>query len=152
MNERTLPGQQLDKRHLISPIFRRSGISRCSSCCFSTCSPETIRNREIKILYSICLLRRVGVFCVLAIVVDEEGNCWIPALMIDEHHQGQGYGRQAMVKLIEHMRNEGCTRLMIGHRPGNRIAGLLYDSLGFQKVSEELCDGEVVRCLELNYK
>lgn len=65
-------------------------------------------------------------------------------------HLQYNVGRQAMGQLIEHMRNEGCTRLMIGHRPDNQIAGSLYESLEFQKVSEELCDGEVVRCLELN--
>lgn len=58
-----VPGQQLDKRHLISPIFRHSGISRSSSCCFSTCLPETIRNEGNKIRYSICLLRMACVLC-----------------------------------------------------------------------------------------
>jgi diamine N-acetyltransferase len=38
---------------------------------------------------------------------------------------------------------------MIGHRPNNQIAGRLYASLGFKKVSEELLDGEVIRLLEI---
>ncbi|OMG00175.1 spermidine acetyltransferase [Paenibacillus sp. FSL R7-0333] len=106
-----------------------------------------VQEFELLAIYSGAVVVGFIVFCTTP---DEEGNCWIPALMIDEHHQGQGYARQAMVKLIQHMRNEGCSRLMIGHRPDNRIAGMLYESLGFQKVSEELYDGEVVRCLELN--
>ncbi|MEK4110947.1 RimJ/RimL family protein N-acetyltransferase [Paenibacillus sp. DS2363] len=40
-----------------------------------------------------------------------------------------------------------CKRIMIGHRPENGIAGNLYESLGFQSVSEGLIDGEVVRLL-----
>ncbi|MCM3783724.1 GNAT family N-acetyltransferase [Neobacillus mesonae] len=80
---------------------------------------------------------------------DEHGNYWIPALMIDEKHQGKGYGKAAMKKLIAHMKMMKCNRLMIGHRPQNQVAGELYESLGFQKVSEELQDGEVIRLLQL---
>lgn len=106
-----------------------------------------VQEFELRAIYTEAVPVGFIVFCTTP---DEDGNYWIPALMIDEHHQGKGYARQAMGQLIEHMRNEGCTRLMIGHRPDNQIAGSLYESLGFQKVSEELCDGKVVRCLELN--
>ncbi|MNH42935.1 hypothetical protein D3C79_1047330 [compost metagenome] len=51
--------------------------------------------------------------------------------------------------LIEFMQQSGCTRIMIGHRPDNHIAGRLYESLDFQKVSEELIDGEVIRLLKI---
>lgn len=81
---------------------------------------------------------------------DEDGNHWIPALMIDENHQGKGYGKTAMKKLIELMELMGYKRIMIGHRPANFIAGGLYESLGFKKVSEELIDGEIIRLLQLN--
>ncbi|MET1172494.1 hypothetical protein [Paenibacillus amylolyticus] len=40
-----------------------------------------------------------------------------------------------------------CKCIMIGHRPENDIAGNLYESLGFQRISEGLIDGEVVRLL-----
>ncbi|NOU65374.1 GNAT family N-acetyltransferase [Paenibacillus sp. LMG 31461] len=69
--------------------------------------------------------------------------------MIDENHQGNGYGKAAMKMLIDLMRQNGCKRLMIGHRPDNLIAGSLYESLGFQKTSEEIIDGEIVRLLRL---
>lgn len=39
---------------------------------------------------------------------------------------------------------------MIGHRPDNFIAGNLYESFGFQRASEELIDGEIIRFLKLN--
>ncbi|AFH62753.1 GNAT family N-acetyltransferase [Paenibacillus caseinilyticus] len=75
---------------------------------------------------------------------DGDGNHWIPAVMIDQNHQGKGYGRTAMKKLIELMKSMGCKRLMIGHRPHNLIAGGLYESLGFKKVSEQIINGEVI--------
>ncbi|WP_274648773.1 GNAT family N-acetyltransferase [Paenibacillus humicola] len=31
-------------------------------------------------------------------IPDENGNYWIPALMIDEKHQSKGYGKAAMKK------------------------------------------------------
>lgn len=78
---------------------------------------------------------------------DKDDNCWIPALMIDESHQGKGYGKAAMEELIELMRTSGCKRIMIGHRPDNYAAGALYESLGFRKVSEEAIDDEIIRLL-----
>ncbi|MGF7032526.1 diamine N-acetyltransferase [Paenibacillus mucilaginosus] len=86
------------------------------------------------------------VFCNRA---DENGNHWIPALMIDEKHQGRGYGRAAMEQLIELLCDMNATRLMIGHRPQNEAAGGLYESLGFKKVSEEPVDGEIIRLLQI---
>lgn len=35
----------------------------------------------------------------------------------------------------------------VGHRPENTVAGALYESLGFKRISRELIDGEVVRLL-----
>ena len=88
-------------------------------------------------------------FIVFCMKPDNEGNYWIPALMIDEIHQGKGYGKAALKMLIEFMQQFSCTRIMIGHRPNNHIAERLYASLGFKKVSEELIDGEVIRLLEI---
>lgn len=79
---------------------------------------------------------------------DNEDNYWVPALMIDGKKQGNGYGKEAMKQLIDLMRETlNCQRIMIGHRPENTVAGDLYESLGFEKVSKELIDGEVVRLL-----
>jgi diamine N-acetyltransferase len=82
---------------------------------------------------------------------DENGHYWIPALMIDAKQQGNGYGKQALIKLIELMRQTlNCKTIMIGHRPENHIAAHLYESLGFHKVSDELIDGEIVRLLRIS--
>ncbi|MEY8744246.1 hypothetical protein AB9M62_33495 [Bacillales bacterium AN1005] len=42
------------------------------------------------------------------------------------------------------------TRIMIGYRPDNQIAGTLYESLGFMQVSREVIDGEIVRSLQID--
>lgn len=88
-------------------------------------------------------------FIVFCMKPDKDDNYWIPAVMIDEKHQGKGCGKAAMEMLIEFMRNSKCKRIMIGHRPNNQIAGRLYESLGFKKVSEEIIDGEVIRLLQI---
>jgi len=88
-------------------------------------------------------------FIVYCNAPDDNGNYWIPAIMIDAKYQRKGYAKAAMVELIHYMKeNYACDRLMLGHRPNNVIASKLYDSIGFAKVSEELVDGEVVRLLQ----
>lgn len=87
-------------------------------------------------------------FIVYCNTPDNNGNYWVLALMIDEEYQGKGYGKEALKQLIDLMRGTlNCQRMMIGHRPENIVAGNLYESLGFEKVSNELIDGEVVRAL-----
>lgn len=87
-------------------------------------------------------------FIVYCTMPDNKGNYWIPALMIDKKYQGKGYGKASIKQLIELMKDTlNCQRLMIGHRPENTVAGNLYESLGFKRVSNELIDGEVIRLL-----
>lgn len=87
-------------------------------------------------------------FLVYCTIPDHEENYWIPALMIDGQYQGKGYGKESMKQLIALMRESlNCQKIMIGHRAENAVAGHLYESLGFKRVSEELIDGEVVRVL-----
>ncbi|WP_339838239.1 GNAT family N-acetyltransferase [Paenibacillus sp. FSL R7-0272] len=79
----------------------------------------------------------------------DEGDYWLPAVMIDSKYQGRGYGKEALRALIQRMQKTlNCKRILIGHRPDNHVAGALYESLGFQRISEQLIDGEVVRALK----
>ncbi|WHX51309.1 GNAT family N-acetyltransferase [Paenibacillus woosongensis] len=102
---------------------------------------------ELRAIYSEEILVGFLVFCTNP---DKDGNYWIPAVMIDDKHQGKGYGRAAMEALIQFMSASNCTRIMIGHRPDNQIAGKLYESLGFNRVSEEVIDGEIVSLLRIS--
>ncbi|WP_342424231.1 GNAT family N-acetyltransferase [Paenibacillus sp. FSL E2-0178] len=70
--------------------------------------------------------------------------------MIDHKHQGKGYGKAAMETLIQLMSGSNCTRIMIGHRPDNLIAGRMYEALGFLKASEKVIEGEIVRLLQIS--
>jgi len=99
----------------------------------------------LRAIYSEEVLVGFLVFCTNP---DKDDNYWIPAIMIDEKHQGKGYGKAAMKALIQLMSISHCKRIMIGHRPDNQIAGKLYESLGFKKVSEEVIDGEIIRILQ----
>jgi diamine N-acetyltransferase len=74
---------------------------------------------------------------------------WIFRLMIDAGQQGRGYGRAAMVQLVERMRAiPGCEQIFISFEPENAVAEKLYRSLGFVS-NHEIYEGEVVFRLDL---
>lgn len=70
-------------------------------------------------------------------------------LMMDRAHQGKGYGRAAMLQIIERMKTiPGCDSIYISFVPENIAAQKLYASLGF--VDTGLVDeGEIVYRLAL---
>lgn len=60
------------------------------------------------------------------------GNDHILRVMIDKHHQGKGYGRAAMIALIERIKAQGnCQAIELSFEPTNTVAERLYSSLGF---------------------
>ncbi|MEA4939194.1 MAG: GNAT family N-acetyltransferase [Christensenella sp.] len=67
--------------------------------------------------------------------IDEsDREYWIYRLMIDQRHQGRGYGRAAMLLLIDRIRSEMDEqrhRIFISFEPENEVAKSLYESLGF---------------------
>lgn len=84
--------------------------------------------------------------------VDEEipARQWIIRMMIDQAHQGRGYGRAAMVKVIERLTaRPGCEEIRLSFVPGNEGALALYRSLGFVETGEEE-DGELIMALPVN--
>ncbi|MFC6333393.1 GNAT family N-acetyltransferase [Paenibacillus septentrionalis] len=101
---------------------------------------------ELRAIYSNESLVGFLVYCTRP---DQDDNYWIPAIMIDEKHQGKGYGKAALKELIQMMSQSHCTRIMIGHRPNNVIAGKLYESLGFHRISEEVIEEEIIRLLQI---
>ena len=66
--------------------------------------------------------------------IDEsDREYWIYRLMIDQRHQGRGYGRAAMLLLIDRIRSEMDEqrhRIFISFEPENEVAKSLYESLG----------------------
>ncbi|MCR8848505.1 GNAT family N-acetyltransferase [Rossellomorea sp. SC111] len=65
-------------------------------------------------------------------------------LMIDQKHQGKGYGKAATLLLLEQLiHNYGSIELFTSAEPENVSAIGLYESLGFEKTGEVMW-GEVV--------
>jgi diamine N-acetyltransferase len=82
--------------------------------------------------------------------VDVETGKWkIFRLMIDQAHQGKGYGRAAMEQVIGRLRAQpGCGEILIAYQTDNDAARRLYANLGF--VEETVSDGKVTACLDLD--
>jgi diamine N-acetyltransferase len=59
---------------------------------------------------------------------------WICRLMIDQHYQGKGYGREAMRSALELIRtfpHGKASFVSLSYEPENTVAKELYASLGF---------------------
>ena len=81
----------------------------------------------------------------------DDHQYWIYRLMIDRRHQGRGYGREAMMILIDRIRalsDENHNRIYISFEPENLAANSLYESLGFVP-DGRIEYGEVVYRLDL---
>lgn len=76
-------------------------------------------------------------------------QAFIQRLMVDQSHQGKGYGRFGMEKVLETFRaDDRIQEVGISYEPENEAARKLYASLGFQETGEILF-GEVVAILRL---
>jgi len=77
------------------------------------------------------------------------GIFWLSRLMIDEKHQGKGYGKAAMMLLLDFARSKpnGCEAkyAYTSYVPGNQAAAKLYARLGYEKTGQVLGGEEVVR-------
>lgn len=71
-------------------------------------------------------------------------------LMIAAQHQGKGYGRQAIQRLIEYVRTRpGAHELLVSYVPGEAGPEQFYRRLGFEPTGA-VEDGEVVMRLPLD--
>ena len=71
--------------------------------------------------------------------------------MIDEVHQGKGYGRSALSKLLEHMKNRPhgpANNILTCYERTNVVAQKLYASFGFVEVGMDK-DGDVDARLDI---
>lgn len=82
-------------------------------------------------------------------VNEGDGTIWIIRLMIDAKFQGKGFGKAAMIKLIEHIKtNYSQDELFVSFVSDNSGAKNLYEALGFENTGRvEL--GELVYKLKL---
>ena len=76
---------------------------------------------------------------------------WMCRFMIDKNHQGKGYGKQAMTKILEHIRTFplGSAAVMaLSYKPDNDFVRGFYKSFGFEETGDFL-DDEVIAKLSL---
>lgn len=74
----------------------------------------------------------------------DDERFWLDRLMIAEKHQAKGYGRAAVLDVIERLRQiEDCRELYLSFVPENTGAEKLYTSIGFERTGE-IEEGEIV--------
>jgi len=83
---------------------------------------------------------------------EENAPCYyLWRFMIDEKYQGKGYGKQAMIKIIEEVKRLPCGKakyFFTTYEPNNEFASRFYSTLGFVETGEEV-DDETVAKLKL---
>ncbi|MEZ5346386.1 MAG: GNAT family N-acetyltransferase [Pyrinomonadaceae bacterium] len=80
---------------------------------------------------------------------EDDGRYYLGRLMIDEKFQNRGYGRAAVLEVIQKAREiDGCEKLYLSIVPGNTSAEKLYSDIGFEKTGEIL-EGEIVMRFDL---
>ena len=74
----------------------------------------------------------------------DDHEYWIYRLMIDHKYQGKGYGKAAMDKLIDMIKEDTSHHVIyLSFEPENIGAKQLYEKLGF-KPDGRVIDGEIV--------
>ncbi|MGZ6388181.1 MAG: GNAT family N-acetyltransferase [Ktedonobacterales bacterium] len=78
-------------------------------------------------------------FVELAYEPDTLDEYWIFHFFIDRRYQGRGYGRVALLRLIERVKHEHphCQMLQLVVHPENDLAQRLYTSAGFLPTGSE---------------
>ena len=71
--------------------------------------------------------------------------CWLGGILIDQHYQGRGYGRQAIQVALAQLRAQGHQAFALSYQPTNTVAKQLYASLGFIETAEWEDDEIVAR-------
>jgi diamine N-acetyltransferase len=76
----------------------------------------------------------------------DDGSGWIGGLVIGREHQRRGYGRAAVLALLERLRREqGCLTAALSYAADNAAARALYASVGFAETGEREGDELVAR-------
>lgn len=74
-----------------------------------------------------------------------DGYYWILRFMIDEKHQGKGYGKLAIQEVVRMLQERSdCQQIRVSHVPHNIAANALYKSCGFQDTGEFEDNGDII--------
>ena len=67
----------------------------------------------------------------------DKGSHWIGGFLIDRGQQRRGYGRGAVLAIIEYLREtQEATQFGLSYAPDNGVARDLYAKLGFEETGE----------------
>ncbi len=70
---------------------------------------------------------------VMYCIDEDDGEYWIYRMMIDKRYQSKGYGKKAMSKLLEIIKEDKThNRIFLGVHKESTYAVKLYRSLGFE--------------------
>lgn len=78
----------------------------------------------------------------------DEPEYWLWRFMIDQKHQGRGYGSAALEKIIAYFKENGADHIFLSTKPSNIRALQLYHKYHFAETGE-MNDGEIVLKLSL---
>jgi diamine N-acetyltransferase len=77
------------------------------------------------------------------------GPWFLWKLLIDERHQGRGYGREVVRQIVELVQAEGATELLTSYVPQDDGPAGFYERLGFAPTGALDPEGEVIMRLTL---
>lgn len=76
----------------------------------------------------------------------EDGTVWIVRHMVGAQHQGKGYGRDGLRRLVEHLRaSHASPSIFLDVAPSNTAAIALYESEGFHDTGRAQGESRVYR-------
>jgi diamine N-acetyltransferase len=79
----------------------------------------------------------------------DDNSWWMCRLMMDKKHQGKGYGRATILKLLQLLKEDhGNIKVYTSFEPQNNVAEKLYENVGFRKTGEIMWE-EVVMEIQL---
>jgi GNAT superfamily N-acetyltransferase len=78
------------------------------------------------------------------------GPWFLWKLLIDQGHQGKGYGREVVRQIVDLVRAQGATELLTSHEPGEGGPAGFYARLGFVPTGELDPEGEILLRLVLH--
>lgn len=97
-------------------------------------------------LYPLCIYDKDTMVGFLMYDIDLDTNrIEMCRLMIDKKFQGKGYGKNAILKLLDLIREKyGKIKFYTSIEPNNIVAEKLYENLGFRKTGEIMWEEEVM--------
>ena len=125
----------------------------CSNLCVSEEQEDFVTDNSYSILqsvfggnlYPVCIYNDDKMVGFLMYDIDPETKRWeLSRFMIDEEHQGNNYGKQALIVLLEKLKNElGEINFYTSVEPSNKVMKKMIKSLGFSVTGEIMWEEEV---------